>query len=468
MAYGMKSCYCCCELHLFEMADLRIIPFASIFLLSINFLSPMPLYAEPRISVIATFDGFNGHRPGSALTPAGGGIFYGTTILGGGANPDYQPGGVYEFNSNSRTITLKARFTGANGSLPFSGLSSAGGGVYYGTTYSGGIFNMGTVYEFNSNTGIISTKDSFAFGQHSWASLAPAGGGKYYGTTYLGGAYDKGTIFEFDSLTGHVSYKASFNGVNGANPRSTLTPAGDGIYYGTSERGGISGYGAIYRFNSLTDSITLMDSFGSAEPPFNNGTQPYASLSSVGNGIYLGTTPGGGAYNYGEIFEFDSWNRKINVKHSFNYRNAVEPYFPVASLIPIGEGLFVGTAAYGGNQYGNGAGGVFVFNSILGSVESMDLFIPPIAASPFSELVDGGDGLYYGTTYYGGPDGSGAIYSFNPLGLNDEPPPSPIPVPSPVPLAGLGFFGWVQRLRRSSLLLHKSSTRHQSPCDNQP
>jgi len=55
------------------------------------------------------------------------------------------------------------------------------------------------------------------------------------------------------------------------------------------------------KFDSATGSITLQDSFIGT-----NGAVPYAALTAAGNGIYYGTTSGGGALNSGSIFAFDS------------------------------------------------------------------------------------------------------------------------------------------------------------------
>lgn len=47
--------------------------------------------------------------------------------------------------------------------------------------------------------------------------------------------------------------------------------------------------------------ISLQDSFTGS-----NGAYPYAALTAAGNGIYYGTTSGGGANGIGSIFAFDS------------------------------------------------------------------------------------------------------------------------------------------------------------------
>ena len=96
-------------------------------------------------------------------------------------------------------ITLESSFTNANGSFPIAALKAAGGGLYYGTTESGGANNLGSVFEFNSATGSITLKGSFtgANGSLPYAALTAAGGGLYYGTTVYGGAAGLGAIYSF-------------------------------------------------------------------------------------------------------------------------------------------------------------------------------------------------------------------------------------------------------------------------------
>jgi hypothetical protein len=129
--------------------------------------------------------------------------------------------------------------------------------------------------------------------------------------------------------------------------------------------------------------ITLQGSFDGAI----NGSGPYAALTAAGNGIYYGTTYGGGANFNGGIFAFDSANGSINLLASFDGTNGSDPYGPYAAL----------TAA--------------------------------------------GNGFFYGTTPNGGANYQGAIFAFD-SGVRD-------PVPGPLPLMGAGAaFGWSRRLRR--------------------
>ena len=83
----------------------------------------------------------------------------------------------------------------------------------------------------------------------SIAALTPAGNGLFYGTAVDGGDNGFGSIFEFDPSGGGITLKASFDGANGATPIAALTPAGNGLFYGTAVDGGDNGFGSIFEFD---------------------------------------------------------------------------------------------------------------------------------------------------------------------------------------------------------------------------
>ena len=415
---------------------------AGISSLAFAALAPLPTLAAPGITLKYSFVDFA--LPYSALTPAGNGLYYGTTPQGEGG------GNIFLFDSATGIVTFPARFDGTNGAVPFAAMTAAGNGIYYGTTSSGGTLGSGTVYKFDSTTGSIITQDSFTRDQFNntngagsnggspWAALTAAGNGLYYGTTKIGGAYDQGAIFSFDSATGSITLQGSFaaDGSNGANPYAALTPAGNGLYYGTTFGGGANGQGAIFAFDSATGSITLQGSFAADR---SNGANPYAALTPAGNGLYYGTTYGGGANGAGQgaIFAFDPANGSITLQASFDSSNGSGPY---AALTAAGNGLYYGTTFYGG---ANNQGAIFSFDSATGSITILDSFDGSNGADPSAALTAAGNGLYYGTTRFGGANGGGTIFAFD-SGVRDA-----NPVPGPLPLMGAGAaFGWSRRLRR--------------------
>jgi uncharacterized repeat protein (TIGR03803 family) len=126
-------------------------------------------------------------------------------------------------------VILENSFASVNGSVPYSALKAGDAPyIFYGTTASGGAYGLGAVYEFNSKIGTVIIKDSFdgKNGASPLASLAFGGGGLFYGTAWSGGANGLGSVFEFNSATGLITLKDSFAGSNGSSPYAPLTAAG--------------------------------------------------------------------------------------------------------------------------------------------------------------------------------------------------------------------------------------------------
>ena len=119
---------------------------AGIGSLAFTALVPLSTLAAPEITLQGSFTGSNGATPVAALTSVGNGIYYGTTYYGGSLNS----GSIFQFDSATGSITLQDSFTGSNGSNPVAALTAAGNGIYYGTTYSGGSNNTGSIFKFDS------------------------------------------------------------------------------------------------------------------------------------------------------------------------------------------------------------------------------------------------------------------------------------------------------------------------------
>ncbi len=418
---------------------------AGIGSLAFDTLTPQPTLAASAITLKASFDGANGRAPFAALTPAGNGLFYGTTFSG----VDNNVGSIFEFNSSgSGSITLKASFDGATGDTPIAALTPVGNGLFYGTAFYGGANGAGSIFEFDpSGSGSITLKASFDFanGAYPFAALTPAGNGLFYGTASRGGANDLGSIFEFDpSGGGSITLKASFDGANGNGPHSALTPAGNGLFYGTAYAGGANSFGSIFEFDPSGGGITLKASFDGA-----NGVFPEAALMPAGNGLFYGTATGGGANDRGSIFEFDPSGGGITLKASFDGANG---RFPAAALTPAGIGLFYGIAAQGG---ANDAGSIFEFDPSGGGITlkasfdgatGADPFFPSFdganGAYPFAALTPAGNGLFYGTASRGGANDRGSIFEFDPNSGSTA-------VPGHLPILGVAAaFGYSRKLRK--------------------
>jgi uncharacterized repeat protein (TIGR03803 family) len=229
------------------------------------------------LTTLAVFNFTDGAGP-TKLLQAANGSFYGTT-LEGGTNGN---GSIFQVTTNG-TLTSLASFNFTNGgSLPYDGLVQTPDGNFLGTTYEGGAFGYGTVFQV-SPAGAVTTVYSFTDGSdggHPAAGLIEGSDGNFYGTTAYGGTYDDGTVFRL-APDGALVSLVQFDGYDGANPEAALTLGADGNLYGTTENGGADGAGVIFRLNLNFPSVQI-----SGQPANQNayiGTDAVFSVAVIGN-----------------------------------------------------------------------------------------------------------------------------------------------------------------------------------------
>ncbi|MGO9376150.1 MAG: choice-of-anchor tandem repeat GloVer-containing protein [Syntrophobacteraceae bacterium] len=330
---------------------------------------------------------------------------YGTTLSGGA----YNYGTIFEFNTKTGKYTVLYSFGTVtdDGEDPYGSLILSGR-TLYGMTEAGGAYNYGTIFEFNTKTGKYTVLYSFGTvtddGEHPYGSLIPSGE-NLYGMTESGGAYNYGTIFEFNTKTGKYMLLHSFGGGDGENPYGSLILSGKNLY-GMTEGGGANGYGTIFEFNTKTGQLTVLYSFkGGTE----DGAGPYGSLILSGKNLY-GMNRDGGTNGYGTIFKFNTKTLQITLLHSFG------------TVTEDGEGpilgrlLLSGKNLYGMNRDGgtNGYGTIFGFNIKTGQYAVLHSFtdVTTDGAYPYGSLILSGENLY-GMAEGGGAENDGVIFSFS-------------------------------------------------------
>ena len=257
----------------------------------------------------------DGANPWDALIQATDGNFYGTTSGGLSASTVFKiaPGG---------TLTTLDTFNGADGSQPYASLVQATDGNFYGTAHWGGAYHYspcppegcGTVFRITP-TGTLTALYSFCpqegcpDGAEPYGGLVQGRDGNFYGTTTVGGnagcnGVGCGTVFKISptgTLTTLYRFCAQVNCTDGATPNAGLVQGRDGNFYGTTIIGGSSGCGyagcgTVFEITQAGSLITL-HSFGGADGAF-----PYGGLMQAPNGLFYGTTGGGGAYGNGAVF----------------------------------------------------------------------------------------------------------------------------------------------------------------------
>jgi uncharacterized repeat protein (TIGR03803 family) len=184
------------------------------------------------------------------------GHLYGTTRNGG---PDHSGTAFRLTKGKNERWTAKALHNfgkGTDGATPAAGLVLDLAGNLYGTTSAGGAHAGGTVFKLipTKNGRTWTEKILYAFCSSSGcgdgilpeAALIFDATGNLYGTTYYGGTYGSGTVFELTpGGKGGWTESVLYNSGNG-NPDTGLIFDKSGNLYGTTSTGGNYGLGSVF------------------------------------------------------------------------------------------------------------------------------------------------------------------------------------------------------------------------------
>jgi uncharacterized repeat protein (TIGR03803 family) len=201
------------------------------------------------------------------------GTLYGTTTKGGTSNQ----GAVYRLKQDGTPLTIIHSFDSNNAGL---GLGPAGpviegsDGFLYGTTCWGGqtasgmtgtgITGQGTVFRVSRDGSFFQSIHSFQDNANTFEGSCPTAGlvqgsdGKLYGATSQGGGGTtttiQGVLFRLNPDGTNFEILHKFESKTGYYPASSLFLHTNGIIYGMTTKGGISGnvgnYGVLFSYNA--------------------------------------------------------------------------------------------------------------------------------------------------------------------------------------------------------------------------
>jgi uncharacterized repeat protein (TIGR03803 family) len=365
----------------------------------------------PLVQVIWNFGyGTDGHYLQSAPILGRDGNLYGTTQYGG--LNDY--GAVYNLTAGTESVV--ASFSAGTASQePIGALLQAADGNFYGTTYSGGTNNRGTVFKLAADHTITTLWNfgSGADGQFPYGALVQASDGKFYGTTASGGTTGYGTVFRLTPGGVESVLWNSSGGTDGWTPKGALVIGSDGNLYGTTSLGGTDGVGAIIRV-TFAGIETVIWNFSDAI----EGRLPAPNLITGSDGNIYGTTEVGGASEGGTLFRF-TLAGALSVVWAFGA--GTDGNSPWTGVTQGSDGNFYGTTVGGGTIKTCGAGYDFgcgtIFRVTPAGQETVlwDFGFGGNGAqvNPLS-LVQSTDGSFFGVTSSGGPPAGGTIYQLTP------------------------------------------------------
>ena len=343
---------------------------------------------------LKSFDNTDGALPWATLVQGDDGNFYGTTQNGGNTACDLGCGTIFEITSIGKVTTFN--FDGTNGSQPFAGLVQAANGDFYGVTTTGGAYDLGTVFKFTPKGG-LTTLYSFSAntGYGPQGGLVLASDGNFYGTASSGGPAAGqrdpgcGTIFKI-TPKGEYTTLHNFNGIpDGGNPLATMLQAPNGKLYGTaSDLGNAGSYGTVFTITTEGE-FTVVHQFNDTD-----GAYPFGGLILGADGNFYGQTDLGGASDYGAygtVYKMTP-SGKVTRLHSFEQTDGDNP---VSNLVQGTDGNFYGTASYGG-KYPN-FGTVFKITP-SGISTTLHNFDSTDGSYPDAGLIQATNGKFYGAT----------------------------------------------------------------------
>jgi uncharacterized repeat protein (TIGR03803 family) len=379
-------------------------------------------------TVLHSFSGPDGETPAAPLIQGADGFIYGVAAHGGNFTVLPPDGGGTVFRMDaSGTVTTLHTFAGPEGAWPTS-LIQGRDGFFYGTANYGGQEGIssllpggGTIFRMNP-AGVVTVLHVFPgwLGDRYPGPIVQGADGALYGTALGGVGF--GFVYRFDPITGVLRHLHDFVSSDGKFPAGPLFQGRDQSFYGTTRQGGQWNSGVVYKVDALGNFV-LLHSLSPLYP--GEGSEMKGGVIQASDGFFYGTTESG----YGSVFRMDAAGN-FTVVHRFD-AYASDGWRPVSGLIEGRDGFLYGTAPSGGrtpvvapSPYGvvyrmDKSGGFTVLRSFSG----LD------GRRPLAALMQGVDGLLYGSTSLGGTSGLGVLFRMAPVVS------TPIPLPTPAQLA---------------------------------
>lgn len=337
------------------------------------------------------------HGQNGSLLLADNGRFYGTTWMGG----SYRAGVLYEWDPLTEILTKKIDFKGGEDpGYPGELMQAKNGKIYLLT--GGGAYNMGTLCEWDPESNTLTTKFDFNTaenGRDPYGSLYETSDGKLYGSTYYGGKNDAGILFEWDPATDTFTKKIDYDSQSGFYPGLFYVNESDKLLSVSS----FEGINALYKYDPDSNVYSRVFDFGVKE----SGTGLTGPLIRAANGKLYGMANAGNFIN-GVIFELDSDTAGFTKILDFNIEDG---QYPEGSLVEADNGKLYGMTTSGGM----GMGVLFELDpESHGFVKKMNFTGTENGSLPIGNLIKAANGKLYGKTAEGGIYNFGVLFEWDP------------------------------------------------------
>jgi uncharacterized repeat protein (TIGR03803 family) len=438
-----------------------------------------------------SFNGSDGSVPFPGLFQASDGYLYGNTLQGG-TNGGF--GTVFKIAPSGVFTSLYSFAGDTDGANPWGGLVQASDGNLYGTAQAGGAYNFGTIFRLAPHGALAKLADFDGYnGAAPSAAMIQDTNGSLYGTTQTGGSSGFGAIFRVNidaplQITGQPADQELFLGETAAFNVATFGTAPISYQWRKSgqnlvDGGNISGsttrtltISNAALTNVGTYSVVVSNASGSLtslgavleiiySPPFIIG-QPSSQTRVTGstatftvdaegdeplsyqwlmNGTNLldGGNVSGSATSRLTISSVSTANAgtySVIVSNLFDIAQSIDAVLTVVSPTPPGvaaatlhsfldstdgafgysglmqgrDGLLYGTASGGGTRF---YGTVFRM-TLSGGFSTLYAFTDGnFGATPYGPLVQPPNNFVYGTTFSGGTNGYGTVFRLTTSGV---------------------------------------------------
>ncbi len=305
-----------------------------------------------------------------------------------------------------------------DGNDPCSALIQGPDGNFYGTTYYGGSTGNGCVFKITPQ-GVLTILHNFKDGSVTNDGVNPStplcqgSDGNFYGETIAGGASLSGAIFKMTPQGVVTTFHSFYDGSvahDGMYPEGNLVQGSDGNFYGTTREGGSAGFGTVFKVTPQ-GAVTLLHNFGDGTVA-NDGKTITCPLLLAADGNFYGTTEVGGSAADGTVFKMTPQGA-VTILHSFSdgsvFDDGVEGL--TSGLIQGPDGNFYSVTASGGSANG----GTIFRMTPQGVVTILHHFgdgsTTHDGLHPNAGMVQGANGMVYGTALNGGSAGQGAFFA---------------------------------------------------------
>jgi uncharacterized repeat protein (TIGR03803 family) len=331
-------------------------------------------------------------------------------------------GTVQIFNDNRQ---LFATLTLSSGTAQYSTSLLPPGTDVITAVYSGDSVVAGStsapldqVVQFPANFHVLYNFTGAADGALPSGGVSLDSSGNLYGVTQYGGdlscpqVYGNvgcGTVFKLDVNNSLTVLHAFGSGSDGVVPYARpILDTQNNLLFGTTSAGGSGKYwGTVFKVDPLGNESVLYSFTG----PGGDGWGPRDGLVQDSKSNLYGSTPNGGTSGDGTVFKVTLTGEETVL---YSFTGGVDGAGPSGLTRPDSNGRVYGTTPYGGS---NGSGDVFEVDSTghqsvvysFGGTASDGFF-------PKSALVRDSSGNLYGTTANGGAYGYGTIFEVSSSG----------------------------------------------------